>query len=51
VLDGRLLCSWALSVKLIPNVIMATAKNLFILNIPSRNDFLGRQIITVDRHG
>src|SRR6185369_1904697 len=39
VLGGRLLCSWALSVKLIPNVIMATAKNLFIFDIPSRSDF------------
>src|SRR6185369_6086303 len=41
VLDGRLLCSWALSVKLIPIVIMATAKNLFILDIPSRNGLFG----------
>ena len=50
VLGGRE-CSWARTEKLIPTVIMAKAKNLFILNIPSRNDFLGRQIITVDRYG
>src|SRR5829696_6265896 len=36
VLGGRLVCSWALSGKLIPTVIMANAKNLFILDIPSR---------------
>ena len=38
VLGGRLVCSWALSGKLIPAVIMANAKNLFILDIPSGQD-------------
>src|SRR5678816_2408787 len=38
VLGGRLVCSWALSGKLIPTVIMANAKNLFILDIPSGQD-------------
>jgi hypothetical protein len=28
-------CSWALSEKLIPTVIMANAKNLFIIDVPS----------------
>jgi len=35
VLGGRFECSWALSGKLIPTVIMASAKNLFIFDIPS----------------
>src|ERR1044072_525213 len=35
VLGGRLECSWALSGKLIPKVIMASAKTLFIFDIPS----------------
>src|SRR5574338_585899 len=52
VLGGRLLCSWALSVKLIPTVIMAIAKNVFIYSISLQgSDFLGRQIITADRCG
>jgi len=37
VLGGRAVCSWALSEKLIPIVIMANAKNLFILDVPSRS--------------
>src|SRR6185436_9715831 len=37
VVDGRPECSWALSGKLIPTVIMAKAKNLFIIDIPSRS--------------
>src|SRR3954453_21544177 len=52
VLDGRPLCSWALSVKQIAVVIMASAKNLFIyFGPPFEKRLLGRQIITVDRRG
>jgi hypothetical protein len=50
VVDGRLECSWALSEKLIAAVIMAKAKNLFIID-PLEVAKLGRQIITVDRAG